>query len=410
VSEVDWSRYNLPAISSLIADVDVCDGADRVLAWEGLASSVRDQHTRLLAAADSLATVWPPGKNDSALEFQRQVKGLADSMQETLKKAEDTRAGLNGVVQAFSTAQSKVRDLAAGREGVANDWMPRMVDHAEDKYDEQAQAAMREAEAAISDHGAQIQVPALFQMRPAIGDDGHHLSGDDANPSSGAASRDVGRGGLRATPIAVPVDRDPSGVSPESPAQFGSSGAGPGDSGQLGSGTAGSSNGGPVLSGLVPTGPSTGGVPSPAIGGGPAPGISLPPGVPGGGQVQPGVLPIGSGLPAGTGGLGGGFVGGLPGGSSGGRRPVSVRRAMPSGAVIGEGTEGGVGGNRSGVAGAMPMGGAGGRGTSSRGSAGAIDGLADQQWATDEGVAPVIRPGTNEVRHDPGPGVIGFDR
>ncbi|MEV6849868.1 hypothetical protein [Actinoplanes sp. NPDC051411] len=411
MSEVDWSRYNLPAISSLIADVDVCDGADRVLAWEGLTSTVRDQHTRLLAAADSLAAVWPPGKNDSALEFQRQVKGLADSMQETLKKAEDTRAGLNGVVQAFSTAQSRMRDLAAGREGVANDWVPRMVDHAEDKYDERAQAAMREAEAAISDHGAQIQAPGLFQMRPAIGDDGHHLSGDDAKPSSGTTRGDAGGGGLRATPIPVPVDRDPSGVSSDSPAEFGSNGAGPGGSGQFGPGTAGSSNDGPVLSGLAPTGPSAEGASGPAIGGGPATGIGLPPGTPvGGSQGQAGVLPIGGGVPAGAGGLGGGFVGGLPGGASGTRRPVSVRRAMPSGAVIGESTERGVGGNQSGVAGAMPIGGAGGRGAGRRGSGGTIDGQANQQWATGEGVAPVIQPETNEVRHDPGPGVIGFDR
>ena len=51
------------------------------------------------------------------------------------------------------------------RPGVdANDWMPRMVDHAEDKYDEHAQAAMREAEAAISDHGAQIGLRSFLEI------------------------------------------------------------------------------------------------------------------------------------------------------------------------------------------------------------------------------------------------------
>jgi hypothetical protein len=225
MSSVDWGRYNLPALWTLVADVDVCDGADRVLAWDGLASAVRDQHQRLLAAAESLAAVWPPDRNDSALEFQRQVKGLADSMQETLTKAENTRAGLNGVVQAFSTAQGRIRDLAAGREGVSDDWMPRFVDHAEDKYDEQAQAAMREAEAAISDHGTQIEAPSLFQMRSGIGDDGHHLSDDDDGGASGSSGGRAGASGLRATPVPVPIDRDLAEVSPDSPAQFGGRGS-----------------------------------------------------------------------------------------------------------------------------------------------------------------------------------------
>jgi hypothetical protein len=407
VSEVDWSRYNLPAISSLIADVDVCDGADRVLAWEGLASSVRDQHTRLLAAADSLAAVWPPGKNDSALEFQRQVKGLADSMQETLKKAEDTRAGLNGVVQAFSTAQSKVRDLAAGREGVANDWMPRMVDHAEDKYDEHAQAAIREAEAAIADHGTQIQAPSLFQIRPFFDDDdGHHLTGDDGSSTGhsvgGSGGSGSGRTGLSADPRPVPIPVDPNSmVPPDTP---GTSAGGPGSGGDgIGSG--------PVLSGIAPAPSPTGGLGGPPAG----PLGTLPVGTP-----PPATSPIGSGggpgglgvLPIGGGAVGPGVrpFGAVPGGvgGSGARRPVSVRRGLPSGAVIGEDSERGIANSRS-QAGAMPMtGGMGGRGETRSGQT--VNGDADQQWETDEGVVPVIKPDTTPVRHDPGPGVIGFNR
>ena len=30
-TDVDWGRYTLPAIRSLLSDVDVCTGADRVL-------------------------------------------------------------------------------------------------------------------------------------------------------------------------------------------------------------------------------------------------------------------------------------------------------------------------------------------------------------------------------------------
>jgi hypothetical protein len=406
VSDVDWGRYNLPAIWSLISDVDVCDGADRVLAWEGLTATVRDQHTRLLAAAESLAAVWPPGKNDSAFEFQRQVKGLADSMQETLKKAEDTRVGLNGVVQAFSTAQSKLRELASGRDGVANDWMPRFVDHAEDKYDEHAQAAMRDAEAAIGDHGAQIQTPSLFQMRPFYDDDGHHLTGDDdgstrdAGGSTGGQSGGggFGHGGLGASPRPVPVPIDPNSMVPPESSDSTIGGPGPGDD-RTGSG--------PILSGIAPAPPAAAGNSGPigSLPVGTPPPTASPTG-PGGAPGGWGVLPIGGG----TGSPGVGGFGVVPGGSgsSGTRRPVSVRRGLPSGAVIGEGSEGGIANGRA-QAGAMPMvGGPGGRGGGS--SSQTIDGEADQRWKTVEGVAPVIKPDTSAVRHDPGPGVIGLDR
>lgn len=411
MSEVDWGRYNLPAIRSLISDVDVCAGADRVLAWEGLATTVRDQHQRLLQAADHLAAVWPPGDNDSALEFQRQVKGLADSMQETLTRAEDTRAGLNGVIQAFSTAQQRVRDLAAGREGVSNDWMPRFIDHAEDKYDEQAQSAMRAAEAAISDHTTQIKPPSLFQMRTGIGDDGHHLTDGESNGSQPASAGGDSRSGLRATPVPVPVEKDPAGVSPDSPARFGSGGAGgtdPSGSGQ-GSGAAGFSDG-PVLSGLTPASQPGTGISAPLIGGAPSTGIGgLLPNSPGGNSpLPPGTVPFGGGLPGGVGAFGGGLISGPSAPGSGPRRPVPIRRAMPSGAVIGE-SAGRNAGAGSGGAGAVPTGG-GGRGAGRRASDGVIDGQVDQVWATDEGVAPVIKPETSDVRHDPGPGVIGLDR
>lgn len=416
MSSVDWGRYNLPAIWSLISDVDVCDGADRVLAWDSLASSVRDQHTRLTAAAESLAAVWPPGANDSALEFQRQVGKLADSMQETLKKAEDTRAGLNGVIQAFSTAQGKVRDLAEGRQGVADDWMPRFVDHAEDKYDEHAQAAMKEAEAAIADHGSQIQAPTLFKMRVGRDDEGRHIkdgSGSGGSSTGGGGGSGGGAGGLQATPVPVPPsDGPPTHDLP---------GLGGSDSGQFGNITpgqrpGGSGSSGPVLSGITPVSPPPGtGFPNPGSGTGlgPLPGSGPTTGIGGSGPSPLGVLPIGGGGP------GAGGIGGVPGliGSPGTRQPVPIRRGLPSGAVVGEESERGIGGRGAGATGgvgvgAAPMSGgiAGGRGGGRRRGDGSADGDADQQWETQEGVAPVIRPDDREVRHDPGPGVIGFDR
>ena len=391
MSEVDWGRYNLPAIWSLISDVDVCTGSDRVLAWDGLASAMRDQHKRLLTAADSLAAVWPPEKNDSARFFMQQVNGLADSMQETLQKAENTKAGLQGVIQAFSTAQATVRELASGREGVSNDWMPRFVDHAEDKYDEHAQAAMREAESAIQDHGSQIQSPSLFRMDPLRDENGHHLTGDTGGSGAGSSSGN-GTVGISASPRPVAVPMDPNSMIPP-----GSSAA---NGGALGTDND-VSGAGPVLSGIAPGLPPTAGIGGPSAG--PVGGLpSTPPLGSGGGSGGLGVLPIGAG------GLGSGTFGALPGGTRGARRPVSVRRGLPSGAVIGENSERGIAGER-GATGAMPMGGgAGGRGRD-RGE-GTIDGEADQRWATYEGVVPVIKPDTTTVRHDPGPGVIGFDR
>ena len=118
MSEIDWTRYNLPAIWALISDVDVCDGEDRVLAWDGLASAVRDQRKRLLDATQTLAEVWSPAKNQSASVFMDQVKSLTDSMNDTVTKAENTKVGLNGVLQAFSSAQTTIRGLAAGRDAV----------------------------------------------------------------------------------------------------------------------------------------------------------------------------------------------------------------------------------------------------------------------------------------------------
>ena len=60
----NWDNYNLPAIWAMLEPDNVCTGADKVLAWDSLATSVRDQHKRLQAAGQKLADAWPPEKND----------------------------------------------------------------------------------------------------------------------------------------------------------------------------------------------------------------------------------------------------------------------------------------------------------------------------------------------------------
>jgi hypothetical protein len=287
---------------------------------------------------------------------------------------------------------------------VADDWMPRFVDHAEDKYDEHAQAAMREAEAAVGDHGAQIQAPALFKMEAWKGDDGEHIKGGTGTGGSSAGGSSAGGSarGLHAAPVPVapsagPPIHDLPGLSGSDPDLSQNGGPGlPGDAGASG----------PVLSGITPvTGPPGAGLTNPGSGAGLGP-------PPGSGPGALGVVPVG-------GGLGVGGPGAVPGinGAPGTRRPVPVRRGLPSGAVIGEDSDRGLAGRGGGASGgssmgAVPMGGgmAGGRGSGRRRDDGSIDGDADQQWATQQGVTPVIAPDDRQVRHDPGPGVIGMDR
>ena len=392
MSGVSWDSYNLPAIWEMIAGENSCTGADRVLGWDGLATAVRDQHKRLLAARDNLAAVWPPAKNDSAQTFIDQINGLADSMQQTLTRAEDTKVGLQGVLNALGEAQGTIRMLAEGRQAVSSDWVPHFVDHAEDEYDEKAQQAMRRAEAAVNDHATQIQAPDLFQMKPTVMDRGSRLQ-DPTGGSNGAAANGVAAPRLRAVPTAVPVSNHSSAMMPGASADD-----------RIGAGTSRAatsySASGPLLSGLEsPVPPHSGVVSSPPSAGW---GLvnSAPPASPigsGGSLGGLGILPIGGASGSGVG------VGALPGraGPAGQRQAVSVPRALPSGAVIG-------GRSEPGFAGPAPMGGA--RGRAGRGSDEGPGGEADQLWEVQEGVTPVIQPDTTPVRNDPGPGVIGFGR
>jgi hypothetical protein len=383
----NWDNYNLPAIWEMLKPDNVCTGADKVLAWDSLATAVRDQHKRLEDAGKKLADSWPPEKNDSAVTFLRQIDILLDSMKETMTAASSTHAGLRGVMAAISKAQADVRQLGVGREAVSTDLMPRFIDHAEDDFDAKAQQAMREMEAAIADHSKQITAPSLFTMQPGS----NHGPGITTTGGGGSS---VGAGStVRATPVAVPVPHEPVIPEPITGPETDGSGTGSGPDPSLGIG--------PGLSGvttaqapLVLTGPTT------------TPGLPTSVG-PGSGGLPTGVgLIPGGGLGAGGMGLGmPGMLGGRPTASS--RRAVSMRRGLPSGAVLGQG---GLGGGRGAGASQMPLAGQPGR-RDRRGESGeSLIGEADEQWGTAEGVAPVIAPDDAKVRHDPGPGVLGFGR
>jgi len=423
----NWDAYNLPAIWSMIQNENACTGADRVLAWQNLATTVRDQHRRLLAARESLAAVWPPEQNTSARVFMEHLDLLAASMDQTLTYAEDTRVGLQGVITAIGAAQSTIRPLVAERAEASHDLIPRFLDNAEDEYDERARQAMRAAESAISDHSAQIQAPTLYELRPGQGDTESELPADSTSASGSGSDGSSGAGGsglgaLRATPTPVAVPHDPP--APASPADTTErpSAVGPAGSAPPGSGTAVSDqpNGaGPGLAGAVITPP--GAVPGagngvvalqPPVGGPPVPAGGVPGAVIGGGL---GLVPTigganGLGSAPGMNPAGYGGVGTPPGHAAATRRAVPVRRGLPSGAVIGmAGPEGRLGARP--VQGRQPLAGTPGRhGRHSESSTDLRVGEADQQWGVRHGVAPVITADTTQHDHRPGPGVIGLDQ
>ncbi|MEV4707920.1 hypothetical protein [Actinoplanes sp. NPDC049316] len=410
-----WDGLNLPAIWNKVQHENACTGADRVLSWDSLSQEVRDQHTRLLKAKENLAAVWPPAHNTSAQVFLRYMDGLAASMQQTLTRAEDTRAGLRGIIEAIGAAQAKIQPLVEVRDNATHDIIPRWADHAEDEYDEKARQAMREAEAAIADHSTQIQPPTLFRMGgmieepseeiPIDGGESTYAGGGGATGGNGGiVNGGSGLGALHATPIPVEVPHGP----PSAPAPV----VIPADTG-TGGPPGRVQGGGPDLAGVMPLTPAPG---TPPAAGPLSPATGVMPGggaVPGGGAL--GLVP---GMAVGA---GGSAMGGMPAPFGGRATPVSrqavpVRTAMPSGAVIGgggaPGRTGPAGATRSGRAAGpsvvQPT--AGNRGRNGGADGETVDGTADQSWEVLQGVAPVIEPDTRPARHDPGPGVIGLSR
>ncbi|MFG1609970.1 hypothetical protein [Actinoplanes sp. NPDC049265] len=392
----NWGNYNLPALWNMIQHENSCTGADRVLDWQNLAQSVRDQHRRLLKSREELAAAWPPGTNESATVFFQYLDKLASSMDDTLIRAETTRVGLHGVIEAIAKAQTTIRPLLEQRAAVADDIVPRFVDHAEDEYDEKAQQAMAEAEKTIGEHLHQIQTPQIFTMGGSVDDERDWNPDTDEGSDNGSGSGSgsgMGSSGaaLQAHPIPVTVPNDPPYIE-------GRPGDVPSSVGTVTPpGTLPPSNSGVDLAGVIT--PGSTGLPPNTIG---APGLATPATL-GGGSTG---MPLGSGALGMMPGLGAGA--GMPlmgptgrAGAGVGRGPVPMRQGMPSGAVIG-----GQPGGRGTPGQLMP-------GQNGRSASGDSEeellpgGEADQLWGVDKGVAPIITPDNSVARHDPGPGVIG---
>lgn len=402
---LDWGRMNVLAIWSLLDGDNLEHAANRPNDWGNLSAALQESKRRLDAAAQQLETVWPASSNPAAQALQDHISVLSGSMQETLAKAAGTKSGLNGVITALSTAKDTVGQLKQQRESKSHDLIPRQIDRAEDHLDTQAQQAMVQAEAAVSDHSAQLQAPLLYELTVGSENvDGQKLGGPTGDGS--------GRSTLRAEPKDVTTSTRPSF---DYPVTGGGTSTGVGSTGHLGAGAAGhggsappaagaSGSTGPVLTGVTPPVlPPAGSLPTTGVA------VTLPAGGSGSLPSSVGVLPIGAGTL--TPGLTDGGAARWSGGADaiGVRTPVAIRTAMPSGAVIGGRPETGIGASTA-APGQTPMGTAGRVRPGQRSGDDVNEGEADQLWQTAQGVLPVIEPIRSDDRHDPGPGVIGYSR
>ncbi|GIF24563.1 hypothetical protein BJ973_008042 [Actinoplanes tereljensis] len=284
-------------------------------------------------------------------------------------------------------------------------------------------------------------VPPLPGQDPTLPDD---PSGSDAadpvgGGGSGPGAGGVGSGGGTGVSTGGGGGPDLAGViTPGQPPVVPGTGPSIGLPGGGGGGPLPSTGGNPLLPGLLPTG---GGGPITPSGGrsarsGPRPsGATIGEAATGRGGTGGGIGGRGASGGLGGRGISGGGAGGrgLPGGGARGGAGARGRTSGRVGGlgVEGEGIRGARGGSRSGGVprpawlsddevgpnrrtgagvGAGAAGSPGAPGRANRRARGDDDTVGfdpDNPWEVAEGVAPVIRPSTEEPRHDPGPNVIG---
>jgi hypothetical protein len=401
-----WSSYNTPRIWAMVEGEDDPEAWRQVAALGSLAGLLKDQRSRLEAAKQKLMDAWPPEKNKAARVFVDEMDELLLTMQVNKDIADSNAGALGQILEALRQAKEKIAPLYQSYLDKSDDWVPGWWDHAEEELDEQARQHMREAEQLVAHPDNAITAPTIYEFQPdeTRTRSGHETGGDGPTGRSGAG---IGGPVSAASSTAVPHQPPPplpgqAQISPVVP--------GPGASP------------GPSLAEVIAPPPVN--VPV-----NPTPTVVAPSTGVAGGQLQPGLVIGGGGLP-----------GGLPGrratGSRGSVTPFGggAQRGLPSGAVIGsgalgrgsagpakptppswlpqgsgQGQRGGAGaGRRSAAASAAPM------ATGSRPASGerheemSFD--PDNPWVTAEGVAPVIEPSRKKYHHDPGPGVIGWQR
>ena len=398
-----WSAYNTPRIWAMVEPEDDPESWRQVAALGSMAGLLHDQRKRLEAAREGLIQAWPPEKNSAAQAFVELIDDLLANMRRN-KEIADTNAGALGqVLETLRRAKADIAPLYQAYVEKSDDWVPAWWDGAEDELDEQARRRMRAAEEVIAHPDNTIRAPQVYELRPdftrtRIDDDGDDLSSGGRPGSSGAAAGS-----------AFPVPHEPPPPLP-------------------GRDVRGPDEAAPV----IPSGPELAGVLTPpAVSGGlpfavPPATVSAPAALPGlviGGAVPlPSSPPRVGGSAGGTrSGGGGGFgsspgvgpVGGSPRGGAG-AKPVTPSWLPPvpnqptRAGATGQSTPGGSNAGRGGVGPPMTPLAGGRRSPEERSSAMTFD--PDNPWATAEGVDPVIAPSERIHRHDPGPGVIGWQR
>jgi hypothetical protein len=397
-----WSSYNTPRIWAMVEGEDDPEAWRQVAALGSMAGLLKDQRTRLEAAKQKLIEAWPPETNKAARAFVNEMDELLFTMQVNKDIADSNAGSLGQILEALRQAKNKIAPLYQQYLDKSDDWVPGWWDHAEEELDEKARQHMREAERLVADPGNAITAPSIYEFQP---DESRTRAGDgtDSDGSIGRPGGGLGGSVGAVGNISVPHEPPPPLPRPESSTPS----------------TPGSGLGqGPGLAAVITPPPSTPTGPTPPV---TAPSTGGP-----GGVLPPGVV------------IGGAVPGGLPGrGATGSRGSVAPfggggQRGLPSGAVIGNGPLGkGAAGSvkptppswlppgpmqtaRGGSAtsgrptgpAALPM--AAGRPPARDGRAEAINADPDNPWATAVGVAPVIEPSRKTYRHDPGPGVIGW--
>jgi hypothetical protein len=398
-----WSSFNTPRIWAMVANEDDPESWRQVAALGSMAGLLKDQRQRLELARDTLVQAWPPERNKAAAAFVDLIDDLLFNMAENKRVADANAGALSRVLEALRQAKTEIEPLYQAYLKKSDDWVPAWWDGAEDELDEKAREQMRGVDSIVARPESAIVAPDIYEFKPrTLVDD---PIGGSGGPGSGSGVTPFAAGGAGGGKADISVPHDPP---PPLPNSVSTAGQGPPLASTL---TPGSS--GPSLAGVI-TPPPIGPPPIAAVPIAPpsAPGPAFVPstpglviGGPGGGIGQPAPGGGRRGLPE--------SIAGRPLGRGSGpaTKPATPSWLPPaSGQAPARGAAGQV--RRGGPASNSLMPASQPPGTRRRGEGSGdhpkLD--PDNRWVTDQGVAPVIEPSRVRHRHDPGPGVIGWQQ
>jgi hypothetical protein len=107
----DWTRYDVPAIASMLLDDDFADAWSQVHAWLAAYETISVHQSQLAKAQSELAEAWPPEKSPASAAYLENVADLHASMAETAEIAFNNSRALSNSLDALSAAQITIRQL-----------------------------------------------------------------------------------------------------------------------------------------------------------------------------------------------------------------------------------------------------------------------------------------------------------